>query len=401
MNRNNKKGAAARQPPIPLMMSKKTNKILNILVILICAAALVFGVLFAREAEPEQNNPYYTIEYELVRVTKVLYDNYTVDPETENALRGSQSLLVTVLTGRHKGDNMPINNYLGPMHEKLAHEGTVLTVTLTEDSREEGYQLSVVNYDYTWLVIVMLVIFVAAVVIVGRKKGVMSLIGLVYSLIAIVFFLIPMWLKGYSALLLTLIVCFFITVFSFTLLGGVTRKTVSAMLGTLLCVLVAGAFALICAGIAGVSGMTMEEAEWLLDEGRTAGVTLNVRGLLVSGVIIASLGAVMDVAMSIASAVTELSLVDPKLSPSLLFKSGMNIGRDMIGTMTNTLILAFVGSSLNLMIVMFAAGMQPYQLMNNNDTIMELIKGIAGSLGLVLAVPLTAAAASAKKAKSR
>ncbi len=382
-------------------MSKKTNKILNILVILICAAALVFGVLFAREAEPEQNNPYYTIEYELVRVTKVLYDNYTVDPETENALRGSQSLLVTVLTGRHRGDNMPINNYLGPMHEKLAHEGTVLTVTLTEDSREEGYQLSVVNYDYTWLVIVMLVIFVAAVVIVGRKKGVMSLIGLVYSLIAIVFFLIPMWLKGYSALLLTLIVCFFITVFSFTLLGGVTRKTVSAMLGTLLCVLVAGAFALICAGIAGVSGMTMEEAEWLLDEGRTAGVTLNVRGLLVSGVIIASLGAVMDVAMSIASAVTELSLVDPKLSPSRLFKSGMNIGRDMIGTMTNTLILAFVGSSLNLMIVMFAAGMQPYQLMNNNDTIMELIKGIAGSLGLVLAVPLTAAAASAKKAKSR
>jgi uncharacterized membrane protein len=130
-------------------------------------------------------------------------------------------------------------------------------------------------------------------------------------------------------------------------------------------------------------------------------VTLNVRGLLVSGVIIASLGAVMDVAMSIASAVTELSLVDPKLSPSRLFKSGMNIGRDMIGTMTNTLILAFVGSSLNLMIVMFAAGMQPYQLMNNNDTIMELIKGIAGSLGLVLAVPLTAAAASAKKAKSR
>lgn len=384
-----------------MMMSKKTNKIINILVILICAAALVFGVLFAREAEPEQNNPYYTIEYELVRVTKVLYDNYTVDPETENALRGSQSLLVTVLTGRHRGDNMPINNYLGPMHEKLAHEGTVLTVTLTEDSREEGYQLSVVNYDYTWLVIVMLVIFVAAVVIVGRKKGVMSLIGLVYSLIAIVFFLIPMWLKGYSALLLTLIVCFFITVFSFTLLGGVTRKTVSAMLGTLLCVLVAGAFALICAGIAGVSGMTMEEAEWLLDEGRTAGVTLNVRGLLVSGVIIASLGAVMDVAMSIASAVTELSLVDPKLSPSRLFKSGMNIGRDMIGTMTNTLILAFVGSSLNLMIVMFAAGMQPYQLMNNNDTIMELIKGIAGSLGLVLAVPLTAAAASAKKAKSR
>ena len=234
-------------------------------------------------------------------------------------------------------------------------------------------------------------------VIVGRKKGVMSLLGLVYSLIAIVFFLVPMWLKGYSALLLTVVVCFFITVFSFTLLGGVTRKTLSAILGTLLCVVVSGTFALVCGRLSGVSGMTMSEAEWLLDEGRTAGVMLNVRGLLVSGVIIASLGAVMDVAMSIASAVTELSAVDPALTSKQLFRSGMNIGRDMIGTMTNTLILAFVGSSLNLIIVMFAAGMQPYQLLNNNDTMMELIKGVAGSLGLVLAVPLTAAAASAKR----
>ncbi len=376
-------------------MSKKTNKILNILVILICAAALVFGVLFAREAEPEQNNPYYTIEYELVRVTKVLYDNYTVDPETENALRGSQSLLVTVLTGRHRGDNMPINNYLGPMHEKLAHEGTVLTVTLTEDSREEGYQLSVVNYDYTWLVIVMLVIFVAAVVIVGRKKGVMSLIGLAYSLAAIVFFLIPMWLKGYKAVPLTLVTCAFITVFSLTLLGGVCKKTLCAMLGTVLCVGVSAGLALAAGGIARVSGLTMDEAEWLLDESQMLqGVALNIRGLFVSGIIISALGAVMDVAMSISSAVTELSDVNPELTRGRLFASGLNIGRDMIGTMTNTLILAFAGASLNLMIIMFAAGMQPYQLINNDDTVMELIRAIAGSVGLVLAVPVTAAAAS-------
>lgn len=382
-------------------MSKKTRNIINAFVIFICAAALAAGVLIARRAEPEENNPYYSIEYELVRVTKVLHDSYTVDPETENALRGSQSLLVTVITGRFKGDVMPINNYLGPMHEKLAKVGTVLTVTITSDSREEGYQISVVNYDFTWLLIGMLALFVLAVVFVGKVKGVMSLIGLAYSLIAIVFFLIPMWLKGYSALLLTVTVCVFITVFSFSLLGGFTRKTFSAVVGTLLCLAVSGAFALVCGRLSGVSGMNMDEAEWLLDEGRTMGVMLNVRGLLTSGIIIASLGAVMDVAMSISSAVTELSSVDPTLSPGRLFKSGMNIGRDMIGTMTNTLILAFVGSSLNLMIVMFAAGMQPYQLFNNDAMMMEIIKGIAGSLGLVLAVPLTAAAASAIKIGGR
>ena len=106
----------------------------------------------------------------------------------------------------------------------------------------------------------------------------------------------------------------------------------------------------------------------------------------------------MDVAMSIASAVNELHEVNPNMTRAGLFRSGMNIGRDMIGTMTNTLILAFVGSSLNLIIIMIAAGMQPYQLLNNDDTVMEVIKSAAGSIGLVLAVPLTAAVASAAAA---
>ena len=375
-------------------MKKNRKKAVDICVILICAAALAFGIFFANRAEPKQNNPYYTIEYELVRVTQVLYENYTVDPETENALRGSQSLNVAVLTGRFRGDVVPVTNYLGPLHEKLAKAGTVMTATITSDSREEGYQISLINYDYTWLLVGMLAVFVAAVVIVGRKKGVMSLLGLAVTMAAVVFFLVPMWLKGYQAIPLTLIVCVFVTVFCFTLFGGVTRKTVSAMLGTALCVLVAGAFALICSRIAGVSGMTMSEAEWLLDESRTLDVSLKVRGLFVSGILISSLGAVMDVAMSIASAIDELREVDPTLPPERLFRSGMNIGRDMIGTMTNTLILAFAGTSLNLMIIMFAAGMQPYQLLNNNDTIMEIIRAIAGSVGLILAVPLTAAVAS-------
>ncbi|MCR5809355.1 MAG: YibE/F family protein [Clostridiales bacterium] len=378
------------------------SKLPEIIVISVCVLALVFGAFFARKTEPAENNPYYTIEYELVKVTQILHESYAVDGETENALRGSQSLNVVVLTGRFKGDVMPLNNYLGPLHEKLAKKGTVLTVTITSDSREDGYQMSVVNYDYTLLIAGMIALFVLTAVVVGRKKGVMSLIGLAYSLLAILFFLVPMWLKGYRAIPLTLTVCAFITAFSFTLLGGISAKTVSAMLGAFLCVLFSCGFAAACGAIAGVSGMNMEEAEWLLDESRALpGITLNVRGLLVSGIMISALGAVMDVAMSIASALYELHSVEPSLTSGKLFSSGMNIGRDMIGTMTNTLILAFVGSSLNLIIIMSAAGMQFYQLINNNDVIMELIRGIAGSIGLMLAVPLTAGAASALLAKRK
>lgn len=372
----------------------KKQAIVTAAVIVVCSLLLIAGAIFANRAEAEEYNPYYTIEYELVRVTQVVFDNYTVDDNSEHALRGSQTLNVVVLTGRYKGDTFTLSNYLGPLHEKLAKKGTVLTVTITSDSREEGYQMSVVNYNFVPLLIVMLVLFVAAVVIVGRRKGLLSLLGLIITLIAIVFILLPLWLKGWRAIPLTLVMCVYIAVFCFTLLGGVTRKTLSAMLGTVLCVLAAGLFAWVCGKAAGVSGMTMEEAEWLLDEAQSVGLVLNVRGLFVAGILISSLGAVMDVAMSIASAVTELASVNPEMTQGQLFKSGMNIGRDMIGTMTNTLILAFVGTSLNLMLIMFAAGMQPYQLINNDDIIMEVIRGVAGSMGLVLAVPLTALIAS-------
>lgn len=385
-----------RGPRILSGMKKSKQKILDISVVLALIAMLVIGVWAANRPAEDTTNKNYRIDYELAKVIKVLNESYTVDENSEHALRGSQSLLVKILTGRHKGDEMPVMNPLGPMHEKLAKVGRVMTVKLETSYGAAGYQISVINFDLTALFAVMLLLFIAAVIIVGRKKGLMSLIGLAATLVCIVFFLIPMWLRGVPAIPLTFAVCIFVAALCFTLLGGVTRKTVSAMLGTALCVLVAGALAIVAGRVAGVSGLTMDEAEWLLDAGRTMdGVTLNIRGLFVSGILISSLGAVMDVSMSISSAVTELREVDPSLSSGRLFRSGMNIGRDMIGTMTNTLILAFAGTSLNIMIIMFIAGMQPYQLINNDDTMMELIRAIAGSIGLVLAVPFTAACASA------
>ncbi len=376
-------------------MKNKREKLISAAIAVFCVLALAAGALIAHKAEPKEYNPNYTISYELARVETVLNNSYAADDDSEHALRGSQSLNVRIMTGSHKGDVMPVMNYLGPLHEKLAREGTVLTVMITKDAREAGYQISVINYDLTWVYVVLALVFIAAVVVVGRKKGVMSLLGLAYSLLAIVLFLVPMWLKGHRAIPLTLVTAVFITLFSFTLLGGFTKKTAAAVTGTVSCVLTAGLLAWAAGAVSGISGMNMEEAEWLLDEAKTLGHTLNVRGLFVSGIIISSLGAVMDVAMSISSAVNELHEVDPALPQRQLFRSGMNIGRDMIGTMTNTLILAFVGSSLNLIIIMFAAGMQPYQLLNNDDTAMEIIRGVSGSVGLVLAVPLTAFAASA------
>lgn len=382
-------------------MNRKKQKYINVGTALLLIAVLIIAAVAAGKAPAKETNKNYKIYYELAKVKEITNDNVVYDEDSEQIARGSQSLIVEILTGRYKADVMPVLNPIGPTQEKLAKVGTVLTVKLETSHGVGGYQIHIITFNYLPLLIFMLLLFITAVAVVGRWKGIMSLLGLAATFVSIIFFLIPLWLKGHKAIPLTFCVCIFVSALCFVLIGGVTRKTVSAMLGTALCLLVACAFAVICSGIAHLSGLNMEEAEYLLDENRMLdGVTLNIRGLFVSGILISALGAVMDVAMSIASAVTELSDVNPGMKPIELFKSGMNIGRDMIGTMTNTLILAFAGTSLNVIIIMYIAGMEPYQLINNDAIMMEIIRGLAGSIGLILAVPLTAAVASAQFKKT-
>ncbi|MDC7124827.1 MAG: YibE/F family protein, partial [Spirochaetales bacterium] len=141
-----------------------------------------------------------------------------------------------------------------------------------------------------------------------------------------------------------------------------------------------------------ISGYNTDEAESLLLIGQTTG--LRVRDLLYSGILIASLGAIMDIAMSVVSSMNELKLHKPESSAMVLFKAGMNVGKDVIGTMSNTLILAFTGTSINLLIVLSSYSVQYNQFMNMNRTAIEITQALAGSLALVLTVPITALLAS-------
>ena len=118
-------------------------------------------------------------------------------------------------------------------------------------------------------------------------------------------------------------------------------------------------------------------------------------GLLAAGVIISALGAVMDVAMSMSSALSEVRTADPTMGPKALFRSGMNIGRDMVGTMTNTLILAFLGSGLVLILYLYSLGLSRNMLMSSAYLSWELIGGISSSIGVILSVPITAAICAA------
>ena len=137
-----------------------------------------------------------------------------------------------------------------------------------------------------------------------------------------------------------------------------------------------------------INGFNMSEAEELILRAGDGGLTIS--GLLVCGILISSLGAVMDVAMSIASASHELHTLNPELSAGQLFRSGMNIGRDAMGTMANTLILAFAGSSMNMLLLFQIYDYPTLQIINSDMMAIEIIQGVAGSTGIILTVPLVA-----------
>ena len=213
--------------------------------------------------------------------------------------------------------------------------------------------------------------------------------ALAVTLVCLFRVLVPLLLKGAPTLLTVFLVCAYITVVTMVILNGVQRKSICAMLGTVAGTAIALLFGLAAQSFARVDGLRLADVEPLLQL-RQAGTPIGLSGLLVGGIVISALGAVMDVAMSIASAMTEVHTVAPKMGSKELFRSGMNIGRDMVGTMTNTLILAFLGSGFSLVIYLFSLGMSPYQLISSAYLTIEAVSGISSSIGVILAVPLTA-----------
>ena len=201
-----------------------------------------------------------------------------------------------------------------------------------------------------------------------------------------------MILRGADPVWITILIVVLTTGASLLLLTGISKKTLCATLGCVGGVAAAGLFAALFCVISPLNGFNMSEAEELVL--RSLDRDIHISGLFVSGILIASLGAVMDVAMSISSACWELRELNPALPRKALFRSGMNIGKDAMGTMANTLILAFSGSSLNLLLLCQIFDYPLIQIFNTDAIAIELIRGLAGSIGIILTVPLVALLAS-------
>ena len=387
----------APAPASPLEQKKRSslNMMRSALVLLLCG--LIFFAAY-QEALKTPSTPRSSVQsgviYEKAKVVAITGGAYQGDQDMEDVPVGKQELTAELISGDYKGQRFSLTNNLSYLYGTVLKEGDTITVAFSlTDGKVENVVLQ--DYDRTVPLAVIVLLFLLVTVLVGGKVGAKSLLGLGLTILCVFVILIPLLLDGWPTLPTVLALCAFVTVITFVVLGGVNRKTVCAILGTIMGVALAMAFGKFACWLLRIDGYKMYVAvptvEPLLQLRQTQDPAhaLRLADLLVGGILLAALGAVNDVAMSISSAMNELIAVNPSLTRRQLFKSGMNIGRDMVGTMTNTLILALVGGSFAMII--YYTSMEPswVQLMSTTFLSVEMVQALASSIGVILAVPFS------------
>ena len=354
-----------------------------VMAVLVCIA-----VVLNRTEEEQTESDASRMVYASAEVTAVLADNAQEDFQNAEGRRvGDQELEIRILSGDHKDEIMTVTNYMSALFNVDVDQGDRIIVRIMTD--EDGsYYASVFNYDRGIVLGAFLLIFFALLAILGGKKGIGALAGLLLTLGCIWFILIPCLIRGVPSIPVTIGVSAVSAAAGLIFLNGYSKKTLCAGCGCVGGVLAAGIAAAAVGTLSPMNGFNMQEAENLILYGADRG--LKVSGLLVCGVLISALGAVMDVALGIASSVWEMKEQNPDASAKSLFRSGMQIGKDAMGTMANTLILAFAGSSLNMLILVQTYDIPFLQLINTDSIALEVVQSVAGSVGILLTVPLVA-----------
>lgn len=329
-------------------------------------------------------------------VGKVL--SVTAPKVDQNLLHGAglvskqQIVKVEVLEGEYKGLQTEVTNDVtdNPAYNINVKPGgeVILSVSTTADGKTE---INISDYHRAPTIYILLFVFLIAFLVLGGKTGLKALAGLIVTVLLIAYILLPFSLAGVYPLVTAIFICLIATISSLLFICGPTRKAGAAIFGTVGGVLIAGLVSLLVIKYAALTGLSSEEAQIL------RGSMLNQKpvfyqGLLAAGMLVGALGVIMDVAISIASSVYEMATVNKALNRSELYKSGMNIGKDIMGTMTNTLILAYAGGTLPLLLLV--SQMPSNKLLNLDLLATEIASSLSGALGLILTIPLTALAAS-------
>jgi uncharacterized membrane protein len=308
-----------------------------------------------------------------------------------------QLVTVTVAEGPLKGITAKVINEVtdNPAFNVEVKPGQEVILSLVSGGSGET-EINIADYNRAPALLILLAVFLVVFLVLGGKTGLKSLAGLAISVFLIVAVLLPLSLKGVYPLATAVGICIVAAVASMLFVAGFSAKALAAIVGIVGGVVISGIASSLTIAFAPLTGLSSEEAQIL--RGSVLGLPASFySGLLAAGMLIGALGVIMDVAISIASSVREIANANRDLPLQVLYSSGMNIGKDIMGTMTNTLVLAYVGSALPLLLL--TSQMPASKLVNLDIFATEIAASLCGSLGLICTIPLTAIAAAALMAK--
>lgn len=325
-----------------------------------------------------------TIKAKVIRVTDVKTANVSGENEIITVTFKAKALN-TELRGKTLDVIQEIDRSYAFSPRQVEQNDTVLI----EGYRENGERLYYFG-DFVRItpLLWLLAIFCLLIVVFSRMQGVKTIVSLGLTCLSVFFVLIPAILNGHNIYFWSILVCVYMTVMTLAIISGYNKKALCACIGCMSGVLCSGFIVLIMDRFLNMTGMLEEESIYLFQ--LYPDNPINLKAIIFAMIIVGAVGAVMDVAMSIASSLCEINEKSPDLPARELLKSGLTIGRDIMGTMANTLVLAYIGSALCCMLLMVTYSSNVSQILNREQIAVEILQALAGSIGILAALPLTA-----------
>lgn len=357
-------------------------KILIFLFVILSFVSFLITPAIAQSPTPQASTP--AQNYYKAEVTQIINSEIN---ETDEFGNFTQTIEIEFLDGPMKGEKAQAENsgsvkFIDQKSVDVGNKVVILETSQTENINYTVWDKYRLNYIFF-----LIIGFFTLIIIFAGLKGVGSIIGMITSLLILVGFIVPQILKGHDPLLVTIAgscVILFITIF---LAHGVSKKTTSAVISTVISLTLTGILAFIFVKMISLTGLG-DENNYMLHIGN---LNLNAQGLLLSGIIIGSLGVLDDVTTTQSAAIFEFFKLNKKLSITDLFTKGYTVGKEHISSLVNTLILAYAGASLGLfVIIVLNPNNTPLWVILNSEMIVEeIVRAVSGSIGLILAVPIT------------
>lgn len=301
-----------------------------------------------------------------------------------------QNLLLLGLEGEYKSkqiSHIGINDF-EVISSALYSPGDKVLVVANPDA-DGNVNFYITDFVRTDKILFLFLLFIFVTVVVGKTKGLRSLASLFITFLVIISFIIPQIIKGSNPVLITMVGSFVILLAIIYITEGLKPKSHLAVISILFSLLITVILSYLFVNLAKLTGLISEDVFFLVNIGEA---DINFKGLLLAGIIIGALGVLDDVVISQISTVEELTKANQYLSPKEIYKRAYSVGVSHISSMTNTLFLAYAGASMSLLII-FISGQSAFnswiQIINNEQIATEIVRALAGSIGLILSVPIS------------